>query len=132
MLYYLAIDPGRDKCGLAIVDEAYLPKKLLAIEIDVFSKQLKALANEFVFEKILLGSGTGKEFFIQIIEAIFPDKEIVIVDERDTTFLAKKLYWQYNQPVGWRKFMPQGLLTVPEPVDAYAALAIALRWFGKI
>ena len=125
---YLAIDPGREKCGLAVVDGEGAPQFLKAIGIEDFAATVIKLLPEYSFAEILVGSGTGRKEFLAIFKEILPAKKIIIVNEKNTTLLGKTLYWQYNQPKGWRKLIPVSLRIVPEPVDAYAALAIALRW----
>ena len=125
---YLAIDPGREKCGLAVVDSEGVPQLLKAIVIAEFATTVIELLQEYSFTEILVGSGTGRKEFVAIFRENFPAKKIIIVNEKNTTILGKTLYWQYNQPKGWRKLIPVSLRIIPEPVDAYAALAIALRW----
>ena len=40
-----------------------------------------------------------------------------LIDESHSTEEARKLYWQYNPPTGWRKIIPTSMQFPPEPVD---------------
>jgi RNase H-fold protein (predicted Holliday junction resolvase) len=52
---------------------------------------------------------------------------IQIVDERETTLLARRRYFAAYPPRGWRRLVPRGMLLPPRPIDDFAALLIAER-----
>lgn len=130
----LAIDPGQKKCGLAVVTEDGEQVFLETIQKLEFPAKLLLLYEKFQPQTILLGNGTCAGAFFDLIKQTLPIEAAVKVekvDERNTTLLARELYWQINPPTGWRRLLPKGLLSLPEPVDAYAALALAKRWLGR-
>ena len=51
-----------------------------------------------------------------------------IIDEKNTTWEARRLYYLDNPPRGWRRFVPRGLLVPGVAVDGYAALLIIERY----
>lgn len=126
--YILAIDPGKEKCGLAVIDEVGNVQLLKAISLLDFTASVKDICENFQLEHILLGDGTGSKDFQQRLKEFVKVDSIEIVDEKNTTLLARELYWQINPPRSWWRLLPQSLLIVPEVIDAYAALAIAKKW----
>ena len=55
-----------------------------------------------------------------------------LIDESHSTEEARKLYWKYNPPTGWRKFLPTSMQFPPEPVDDLTALVIGLRYTKQL
>jgi hypothetical protein len=51
-----------------------------------------------------------------------------VVDETDTSYRARALYFADHPPRGWRRLVPLGLQLPPRPIDDYAALLIARRY----
>lgn len=129
--FILAIDPGKEKCGLAVVDKFGNAKLLKALLLEEFTKEVKYICKNFAIERILLGDGTGSREFQKKLEQFVNLDLIEVVDEKNTTLLARALYWQINSPKSWRRLIPKNLLIVPEVIDAYAALAIAKKWLEK-
>ena len=122
----LAIDPGKVKCGIAIVDGncQVIDKKV------IFRKKIREMVFKFikkyVITKLVLGNGTTSSKLKK--ELIGLKLEIKVIDERNSTLEAEKLYWQENPPQGWRKLIPISLQKVPRAVDDYAAVVLALRF----
>ncbi|MDR3348311.1 MAG: hypothetical protein LBO03_01690 [Acidaminococcales bacterium] len=127
-LRYVAVDPGRDKCGLAVVGQGGEPLCLKAAAAGAFAAEFLSLYEKYQPGEILLGDGTGSPRFRALLSSLLPGRQILTVDERDTTLEARRLYWLYNPPRGWKKYLPEGLRTPDGPLDAYAALAIARLW----
>ena len=42
------------------------------------------------------------------------------------------MYWQYNPPTGWRRFVPKGMQFPPEPVDDLTAYVIGKRYTKQL
>ncbi len=129
----MAVDPGRKKCGLAILDSDGQPVFLQTVQAAYFAETAKNLLEKFTPSIVLLGNGTAAEETLSLLAGVLPGSGMPLekVDERNTTLLARDLYWQYNPPSGWKKWLPRGLLPLPEAVDGYAALALGRRWLMK-
>ncbi|MDR2006008.1 MAG: hypothetical protein LBP78_02030 [Acidaminococcales bacterium] len=125
---YLAVDPGREKCGLAVVGQGGEPLCLRAAAADAFTAEFLSLYQKYRPAQILLGAGTGSPRFHVLLKSLLPGRPILLVNERDTTLEARRIYWRCNPPRGWKKYLPAGLRTPDGPLDAYAALAIARLW----
>ncbi len=124
----LGIDPGREKCGLAVVSpELVLVKRVVA------RGEFLDLAREYIRQynvaRIVLGDGTGSKDFLQEIEGVLP---VVTVDEQYTTEEARKRYWLDHRPKGWRRFLPTSMQVPPEPFDDYVAVILAERYLSEI
>lgn len=124
----IAIDPGRDKCGIAIV----------AITGDVILHRiyprsqlqgvLPSLINEYFIKQIVLGHATTSQSLHKEIQAWLPQISIAVIDETGSTLEARALYWQEHPPHGWRRLTPLSLQIPPEPIDDFAAVVLARRY----
>jgi len=56
---------------------------------------------------------------------------IELVDERETTLLARARFFVDHPPRGWRRLVPRGMLLPDRPIDDYAALLIAQRYLAS-
>ena len=133
----LAIDPGREKCGVCIVrpvDERRLKDSILHREIvptPDLPPRVRALTAEFLVELVLIGDGTGAGAVQKAIAALLPPEiPLKIVSEKDSTRKARSLYFLLNPAHGWRRLIPIDLQTPPCPVDDYAALVLAAEYLG--
>lgn len=140
--YYLGIDPGRDKTGLALVDRT---GRIIAVQI-ARTRGFSEYLPMFLFDKlqvtnfwglrqklqaIVLGNGTASEEHKQRIEKALPGFPVHVVDEKYSTEEARALYWELFPPKGWRRLIPLGLQTPPEPLDGYAAVVQARRFLQQ-
>lgn len=123
-----AIDPGREKCGLAFVDgegrvlsQDVVPTERLAEEISVRGK-------EFSPALVVLGNGTTSAEAEAVICAALPEIPVEVVDEYRTTDDARIAYWKAHPPTGWRRFLPTGMQVPPTPVDDFVAVILAQRY----
>jgi hypothetical protein len=125
----LAIDPGREKCGLAVVKRS---GEAITHEVTVTPRvpeRAAALINEYGVSCVLVGGGTASS---QVRTLLIGLEGIPVLEapEAGTTLEARGLYYRDHPPRGWQRLLPRGLRVPPEPVDGYAAEAIALRYLG--
>lgn len=128
----LAIDPGRDKCGVAILDgqgEIILRE---VIATDKLEEVVRELWQREEPERLVMGDGTTSGQAVAQLKKFLPELTVETVDEYRTTDEAKLLYWQLNPPAGLKKFLPVTMLTPPGPVDDLAAVVLGRRFLrGK-
>ena len=124
----LAVDPGRDKCGLAVIaaDETILARRIAAA--DAMQSTALGLAGQYFPTRILLGDSTASARWHEQLAAWLPHIPIEVVDETGSTWEARALYWQAHPPRGWRRFVPLSLQVPPEPIDDFAAIVLARRF----
>jgi len=123
----LGIDPGTQKCGVAIVTDASTPP--LALEIVPFSEFAVRIASLITLHRvraIALGGGTHATVVGAMLNGLGPPVDLI--DERETTLRARTRYFAANPPTGWRRLIPRGMLLPPRPIDDFAALLIAERF----
>ena len=126
----LAIDPGREKCGVAVVSRSgILAKQVVATT--KLAAEIGKLCDIYPVDVLIMGNGTTSKMARLQITAAFPDMPLQICDEYRTTDAAKIRYWQENPPNGWRRFLPTTMQVPPVPVDDYVAVLLAERYFIK-
>ena len=123
----LAIDPGREKTGIAILkNRDVLEHKIINSEELV--QIIKSLLEKYIIKTIVMGNGTSSKKKYDLLKQEFIDRDIVLINEYRTTDEARKLYFQENPPKGWKKLIPLGMQVPPVPVDDYAAIVIGRKY----
>lgn len=123
----LAIDPGREKTGIAILNNSdVLEHKIINSEELV--QIIKSLLEKYIIKTIVMGNGTSSKKKYDLLKREFIDRDIVLINEYRTTDEAGKLYFQENPPKGWKKLIPLGMQVPPVPVDDYAAIVIGRKY----
>ena len=124
----LAIDPGREKCGVAVLasDGGVLVQRV------VMTAALDATVGTLIraYEpNVIMGNGTTSADAKKRVEAL--GVPVTLVDEYRTTDAAKCAYWKAHPPRGWRRLVPRGMLVPPVPVDDFVAVILAQRFLEK-
>ena len=123
----LAIDPGREKTGIAILKNSdVLEHKIINSEELV--QIIKSLLEKYIIKTIVMGNGTSSKKKYDLLKQEFIDRDIVLINEYRTTDEARKLYFQENPPKGWKKLIPLGMQVPPVPVDDYADIVIGRKY----
>jgi len=123
----LAIDPGKSKCGVAILSEDHCIYRKVYKSTSLKDK-IKNLADTYNFNLVVVGNGTYSKYFINLLEK---DYEVKTIDESNSTLEGRKLYFYYNPPVGLKKFILKGLLSSSVDIDDYVAEVIGKRYIDK-
>lgn len=127
----LAVDPGRDKCGLAVLGrqgEIILHKVVATDELEKNAKELWQSEQPAL---LVIGDGTTSGRARKRLEDAVPELKVETVDEYRTTDEAKLLYWELNPPTGLKKLFPVTMLTPPCPVDDLAAVVLGRRFLRR-
>ncbi len=125
----LAVDPGKNKCGLLNSD----PEKGIVIEgrvvasNDVFDLVISWHEKQ-AFQGIILGNGTSSSYWKQKFKDI---SAVYLVEEYGSTLRARNRYWEIWPPTSFLRFVPRGLLIPPVDLDAIAALVILEDYLKK-
>lgn len=126
-----AFDPGRDKCGFAVLQEdghVLMQQVILTAELE---KHLGLAREKYGFQRLIEGNGTTSGQARARIQQALPDVEIKVIDEYRTTELAKEYYWKAHPRRGWRRLVPQGMMVPPEPVDDFVAVILGRRFIQR-
>lgn len=128
----LAIDPGRKKCGMAIVDSRLNFITGEVINTEKLVSKVHIFLKNYGINHILVGSGTHSGEIIKIIREEFPQAMLTKVTEKYTSMEARKRYFKYHPPKGIVKILPSSFRIPPHPYDDFAALLIAERFFVNL
>lgn len=131
MTKIIAIDPGREKCGWAILSERGEVLCHAVAARDQLVQLLQEKQQAFAIKMIVLGNGTGSAALKQELKSALPELTIELIDEYKTTEQARGRYWQENPPTGWRRLFPIGLQVPPEPVDDYVAILLGEKYLKE-
>ena len=123
----LAIDPGTEKCGLAVLEEKVVVARAVVPTSQLF-ETLREWVPRYGVERILVGDRTGAEDVLRRLAAELPLLPVIFVAEQRTTLQARRRYFQDHPPQGWRRLLPVSMQLPPEPYDDYAAIIIAERY----
>lgn len=131
----IAVDPGREKCGLAVLEKSgeainVLSQRVIATEALASAVNECALKHEC--KTLVIGNGTTSKTAQQTIKTACPALNIVVVDEYRTTDLAKKTYWVAHPPRGLKRLIPTTMLVPPEPVDDFVAVILGTRYLKSV
>lgn len=127
----IAIDPGREKCGVAAVDSAGMVHHRAVLPVNDLPDAVRELTERLHPVAILLGKGTGSSDRKRQLLSQEYGVSVVEVDERHTSELARKRYLSENPPRGWQRLLPRSLRTLPVPYDDYVAVILAERWWQE-
>lgn len=127
----LGFDPGRDKCGLAVMGR----ERQLVYHQVVTSQEaiaiIQHLCQQFAIETIVMGNQTtAKSWKQKITQDLALSVPIVLVDERYSTLEARDRYWQMYPPKGIQRLIPQGMRQPPRPIDDIVAILLIERYLG--
>lgn len=122
----LGIDPGTRKCGYALVTAiGAAPLELGIVPTEGLGDRVRELAARYAIRAVALGGGTHARPVNDQLAGL--DVPVSLVDERETTLLARRRYFAVHPPRGWRRLVPRGMLLPPRPIDDFAAVLIAER-----
>ena len=117
----LAVDPGREKCGIAVCRSGEVLAHRV-VPTDALADVVQGWVAAYRVEAIVVGNSTGAvDARRRLAGCAVP---VVGADERGTTLLARARYFRDHPPRGWRRLIPRSLLVPPEPYDDYAAILL--------
>lgn len=124
----LGFDPGKDKCGVAIVDgDQVLRYHQVLLTAQVIA-QISDLCQQYHVNRIVMGDQTTAKQWNQQLTTAFPDLPISLVDERYSSLEARDRYWQMYPANFLTKLIPQGLREPPRPIDDLVAIILIERY----
>ncbi|MDD4362605.1 MAG: pre-16S rRNA-processing nuclease YqgF [Atribacterota bacterium] len=127
----VAIDPGKKKCGIVVVDNELKLFEAEVIDNSKLVEKLQGYLDKYKIYNIVIGSGTYSKEIIQTIKNKYSQLLLTVIAEKNTTILARKKYFAENPPRGLLKIIPTSARIPPKPYDDYSARIIAERFFQK-
>jgi len=123
----LGVDPGRDKCGVAVCEPGRVLARAVVAPLDLPGLVARWAAQHEV-GAVVVGGGTGSRQVIAALSGLRASSRLpalAVEEERNTTLSARRRYFEEHPPRGWRRFVPRSFQIPPEPYDDYAAIVIA-------
>jgi RNase H-fold protein (predicted Holliday junction resolvase) len=130
----LAVDPGRAKCGVAVVSGPDPMRILSHMVVDAQHLTLEATALRRRFPEItrvIIGDGTGSAVLRGALTKTLSDLPIESVPEHGTSARARTRFLAENPALGWRRILLPGLRAPERAYDDYVALILAEAYFSK-
>jgi len=128
MARVLSIDPGKSKCGLVLAEinekKIYVAR---VINSELLENYIKNLNNVEDISKIIIGDGTTSKETKEKLN--FLKKEIITFEEKNTTYRAKKRYFELFPITGLKFLIPREVFILNKNLDAIAALIILEDYF---
>jgi len=119
----ITIDPGKSKCGLVLaeINEKKVDRAII-LKSELLENYVRNLITVEDISKIIIGNGTTSR---EIIEKLyFFKKEIIIFEEKNTTFRAKARYFELFPISGLQFLIPREFFIINKNLDAISALII--------
>jgi len=123
MARVVTIDPGKSKCGLVLaeISEKKVYKAII-LKSELLENYLRNLITAEDIEQIIIGNGTTSR---EIREKLhFFKKEIIIFEEKNTTYRAKARYFELFPITGLKFLIPREIFILNKNLDAISALII--------
>ncbi len=119
----ITIDPGKSKCGLVLAE--ITEKKVyeaIVVKSELLENYLRKLINTEKISQIIIGNGTTSREIKKKLN--FFKKEIIIFEEKNTTYRAKARYFELFPISGLKFLMPREVFILNKNLDAISALII--------
>ncbi|WP_425058577.1 hypothetical protein SCACP_32340 [Sporomusa carbonis] len=129
----LSIDPGREKCGIAVVHKDQGIKYKTIIDTAVLSETVIAIATTHDISTVVIGDGTTSGMAQACLRQLNVNGQklnIIPVNEYRSTDEARRRYWADHPPGGLKRLIPTSMQVPPVPVDDYVAVILAERYFA--
>ena len=119
----ITIDPGKSKCGLVLAE---ITEKKVYEAIILKSESLEDYVRNLItiedISQIIIGNGTTSKNIKEKLD--FFKKEIIIFEEKNTTYRAKARYFELFPISGLKFLMPREVFILNKNLDAISALII--------
>ena len=129
----IAVDPGRDKCGVAVVHRRDGAVWKAVVETPKLASVVAELARRHEISAVILGNRTSHREALAALTAIGPPAgplNVMLIDEHRSTDEARRRYWREHRPRGLWRLVPVTMRIPPVAVDDYVAVILAERFFG--
>ena len=123
MVKFISIDPGKSKCGLVMVDiNKKKVEKAIILKTEFLPKYLKTLKSVENISKFIIGNGTTSKENIKKLD--FIKKDLIIFEEKNSTYRAKKRFFELFPIRGLKILLPREFFIMNKNLDAISALVI--------
>ena len=128
----LGFDPGKQKCGIAVMG---LDRKLhfqAVIPSQEAIAQVGNLLERYPISLMVMGDQTASKQWKAELKSTFPDLRIITVDERYSSQEARQRFWQIYPARGLIKLVPLGMRSPNRAIDDIVAIILIERYLGRL
>ena len=128
----LGFDPGKRKCGVAVMG---LDRKLhfqSVISSQEAIAQVRNLLDSYPISLMVMGDQTASKQWKAELRSAFPDLRIITVDERYSSEEARQRFWQIYPAQGLMKLVPLGMRSPDRPIDDIVAAILIERYLSRL
>ena len=123
MFKLISIDPGKCKCGLVMVDvNKKKVDQAIVINTELLPKYVENLKSAQNISKFIIGNGTTSKQNIEKLE--FIKNDLIVFEEKNTTYRAKERYFELFPIEGFKILLPREFFIMNKNLDALSALII--------
>nr|WP_277882523.1 Holliday junction resolvase RuvX [Pseudanabaena sp. FACHB-2040] len=128
----MGFDPGRQKCGLAIMGLDRVLRHQEVVQAESALDTIQTLRQQYPISIIVMGNQTTAKTWKTKIETLPDSPRVMLVDERYSTLEARDRYWQMYPPKGVGRLLPQSLRKIPRPIDDIVAILLIERYLNRL
>ena len=126
----ISIDPGKCKCGLVLVDlHQKKVDQAVVLNTEFLPKYVKTLITYETISKVIIGNGTTSRQNSEKLD--FIKNDLITVEEKNTTFRAKKRYFELFPIRGLKTLLPKEIFLMNKNLDAVSALIILEDYYNQ-
>ena len=119
----IANDPGISKCGVIIADtKDKIVYEAVVLKSNLLLKYVKKKYQQEKNLQFLIGNGTSSKNYIKDLNHLTTN--LIIAEEKNSTYRAKQRYFDIFPLKGIRCFLPREIFILNKNLDALAALII--------
>ena len=123
MFKLISIDPGKYKCGLVMVDiNQKKVDQAIVIKTELLPSYVKNFKSVENISKFIIGNGTTSKQNIEKLE--FIKNDLIVFEEKNTTYRAKERYFELFPIEGLKNLLPKEFFIINKNLDALSALII--------
>jgi RNase H-fold protein (predicted Holliday junction resolvase) len=126
----LGFDPGRDKCGIAVVRQDLYIYEHEVVPAEEAIAKIQAWMQQYTIHTLVMGNQTTAKQWQQRLEQAL-ELPINLIDERHSTLEARDRYWAMYPPKGLGRLVPQGMRDAPRPIDDIVAIILVERYLAQ-
>lgn len=129
----LGFDPGRQKCGLAVMGVDRTVRYHEVVSTDRAIAAIQTLRQQFPISLLVMGDQTtSKEWKHKVCQDLPDPPNVILVDERYSSLEARDRYWQMFPPQGLSRLVPRSLRSIPRPIDDIVAILLIERYLERL
>lgn len=129
----LGFDPGRDKCGVAVMGVDRQIRYHQVILADEVVRTINQLCEVYPVSMMVLGNQTtSKEWRSKLSGKLSDTLRFISIDESYSTLEARERYWEMYPPKGVFRLIPKGMRTPPRPIDDIVAIILIERYLSRL